>query len=216
MSHEIRAQVDQLTTSSSSDSSQRPKDTSSKGNSQDVDTKHPNIQAARCVLYALEEAKAAGDHYRLRSLNWLLRNRRKWTCQKTTGNGESKHNADIAKNFDEIADVYNAMGSQENNWKERSFRSMATRIRKHRTELLYEWQVDDMKKQYTKGMTDKMIGYIKETLRTGTFQRKESLVSGVAGERLASLAELQCIHGIGKVAATNLSCFLQQINLLGL
>ena len=214
ISQEKQAEIDSIkksmkSSSSSSSSSSRPTDVSpDTGSSEDIDLNHPSIQEARCVLYAMETAKLSDDKRRLRSLNWLVRNRTKWTCQRPTGaaaNAKEEKNIAAATVFDEVADAYNAMGSQDQ-FRERAFRSFGKILRSYHIELIYDWQVDDMKKtyHYRKGMTEKMCSYTKEIIKKGTFERKETLLQGPQGDRLRELQELQCIHSVGKIKAESL------------
>ena len=157
---------------------------------------------ATCIQYALTEAKKANDPRRIRALDWLVRNRTKWTCQNAQGSKE-KRNVDIAIHFDEVADAYMALGHKGHQWRERAFRRHASWLRKYPIELVYSHQIkwETMTASEKKGATDKMCGYTEEVLNTGTFARKEILMAGENGERLRVLEELMDIWGVGKVKA---------------
>ena len=102
-----------------------PRDTSGAGSSENIDVREKSqaLQAAKCIVYALEQAKISNDTYRIRNLNWLVRNREKWTCQQATeGSGKEKRNVDIAVHFDEVADAYLAAGGVQAHWREGAFR----------------------------------------------------------------------------------------------
>ena len=77
-----------------------------------------------------------------------------WSPESST----ELRNEDIAYHFDEIADAYNAMGSQDNQiqFKERAFRTFGRTLRKHHVDLVYSWQVDELRHTKRNGATEKI------------------------------------------------------------